>query len=98
MIPIDPKIIPFPGMDLTGEKMQSNTARDCDNIEAEAYDAYIDRLQNLSRQLKQAAEIFDIPTKEVLSDLTYIFVGADIIDHFADQEGHIAGTHDSRKA
>lgn len=74
------KLIPFPGRDKGDKIPRVSTAEDNIDNAAETNDEYINQLQQLNLQLLRLSEIFTVPTKDILSDFTYIVIGNDIID------------------
>lgn len=74
------KLIPFPVIDKQTKIPQACTTKENLDNEAETNDEYIKQLQQLNIQLLRLAETFTFPTKDVLSDFTYIVISNDIID------------------
>lgn len=74
------KLIPFPGIDKETKIPQACTTKKNIDNEAETNGEYINQLQQLNLQLLRLAEIFTVPTKDILSDFTYIVIGNDIVD------------------
>lgn len=73
-------LILFPGMDQEVKTPRPSAAEDHDDNEEELNDEYIEQLQQLNSRLQDIADAFSVPVKDVLSDMTYIVVGGDIIE------------------